>query len=140
MNKKIVSIKLESLRRCLQRIKDKTPQSDSILSIDNDLQDIICLNLERTVQVSVDIASHVVASLDLPAPASMGECFEQLRKLGLISDDLASRLKKAVGFRNIAVHSYQEINWKVVYSIITTKLEDFVEFAKAISKAADLDT
>jgi uncharacterized protein YutE (UPF0331/DUF86 family) len=139
MDKDVISSKLESLRRCVQRLKDKTPQSDSILSNDNDLQDIICLNLERAVQVSVDLASHAIASLDLPAPASMGECFELLRQLGLIPDDLASRLKKAVGFRNIAVHSYQEINWKVVYCIITTKLEDFVEFARAISKAADLD-
>jgi uncharacterized protein YutE (UPF0331/DUF86 family) len=138
MDKDIISAKLESLRRCLQRIKEKTPLSDATLSNDNDLQDIICLNIERAVQVCVDIASHIIASSDLPAPGSMGECFEQLRKMGIISDELAGRMKKAVGFRNIAVHSYQEISWKVVYSIITTRLEDFIEFSKAISKAADL--
>jgi uncharacterized protein YutE (UPF0331/DUF86 family) len=139
MNRDVIHIKLESLRRCLRRIKDKTPESDVALSMDNDTQDIICLNLERAVQVCVDIASHIIASADVSAPGSMGECFGQLQKLGLISDDLANRLKKSVGFRNIAVHSYQEINWKIVYSIITTKLDDFVEFARAISKAADLE-
>ena len=110
MDKDVISSKLESLRRCLQRIKDKTPLSDAILSNDNDLQDIICLNIERAVQVCVDIASHIIASSDSPAPGSMGECFEQLGNLGLIPEELTSRMKKAVGFRNIAVHSYQEIS------------------------------
>jgi uncharacterized protein YutE (UPF0331/DUF86 family) len=138
MDKKIIIAKLESLRRCIQRLKDKTPPTADVLLADNDLQDILCINLERAVQVSVDIASHIIADANLPAPGSMGECFEQLRNLNLISDELANRMKKAVGFRNIAVHAYQEISWKIVFSIITTKLSDFVEFAGAVSRAADL--
>jgi uncharacterized protein YutE (UPF0331/DUF86 family) len=62
----------------------------------------------------------------------------QLRKIGFISGDLALRMKKAVGFRNIAVHAYHEINWAMVYSIITKRLSDFVEFAKAASDRANL--
>jgi uncharacterized protein YutE (UPF0331/DUF86 family) len=138
MDKEVISAKLESLRRCVQRIKEKTPVSEAVLLRDNDLQDIICVNLERAVQLCVDIASHIIAELDMPAPDTMGECFEQLRKQDLISDELAICMKKAVGFRNITVHAYQAINWRMVYSIATKQIEDFVEFAKAISKAADL--
>jgi uncharacterized protein YutE (UPF0331/DUF86 family) len=139
MDKEVVSAKLESLRRCVQRIQDKTPSSAAILMEDNDLQDIICLNLERSVQTCVDLASYVIAESDLAAPSTMRQSFEQLRKLDLISDELAVRMKKAVGFRNIAVHAYQEITWEIVYAIITSRLEDFVEFARAVSYAADLD-
>lgn len=138
MDKEVVSAKLESLRRCIQRIRDKTPSSAAILLEDNDLQDIICLNLERSVQICVDLASYVIAESDLAAPSTMGQSFEQLQKLDLISDELSARMKKAVGFRNIAVHAYQEINWEIVYAIITSRLEDFVEFARAVSDAADL--
>lgn len=105
---------------------------------DRDLQDIICINLERAVQICVDLASHIIAESEMQAPGSMGECFEQLRKHNMLSDELAARMKKAVGFRNISVHAYQEINWEVVYSIITKRLIDFVDFAKAISNAAGL--
>ena len=105
---------------------------------DSDLQDIICFNLERAVQICVDLASHIIAESDIQAPSSMGESFEQLRKLDLISDELATRMKKAVGFRNIAVHAYQEISWRMVYSIITTRLADFAEYAKAVSKTIGL--
>jgi len=138
MNRDAISAKLESLRRCVQRIKDKTPSSSAALLEDTDLQDIICINLERAVQICVDLASHIIADSDMHAPGSMSESFEQLRKSGLLSDALAIRMKKAVGFRNIAVHAYQEINWEVVYSIITTRLSDFADFAKAVAVAADL--
>lgn len=45
-------------------------------------------------------------------------------------------MNKAVGFRNIAVHAYQEINWEIVYAVITKRLVDFVEFARAVAVAA----
>jgi len=138
MDKEVISAKLESLRRCLRRIEDKTPETVEILLKDNDLQDIICLNLERAVQISVDLASHIIAESDIPAAGSMGESFETLSRLDLITAELAARMKKAVGFRNIAVHAYQEINWKIVYSIITKGLSDFVDYARAVSKAVDL--
>ena len=138
MDKEVVSAKLESLRKCVQRIREKTPSSAAALVEDVDLQDIICVNLERAVQLCIDLASHIIAETEMPAPGSMAESFEQLRMLDLISRDLAVRMKKAVGFRNIAVRAYQEINWKIVYSTVTTRRADFVDFAKAVSKAADL--
>lgn len=138
MDKEVISAKLETLRRCIQRIKDKTPASAAVLVNDYDLQDIICINLERAVQTCVDLASHIIAESDLAAASSMAESFEQLRRLNLISDELATRMKKAVGFRNVAVHAYQEINWKMVYTIITTRLTDFSGFAKAVARAAEL--
>jgi uncharacterized protein YutE (UPF0331/DUF86 family) len=138
MDKEVLSAKLESLRRCVQRIRDKTPPSAAVLLKDHDLQDIICLNIERSVQICVDLASHIIAESDLTAPTTMRQSFDQLHRLGLISEELAVRIKKAIGFRNIAVHAYQEINWEIVYAIITSRLEDFVEFARAVSNAADL--
>ena len=138
MDKEVISAKLEALRHCIQRIRDKTPASAAILLEDYDLQDIICLNLERAVQTCVDLASHIIAESDLPAAASMAGSFDQLRRLDLISDELATRMRRAVGFRNVAVHGYQAVNWNVVYAIITTRLTDFVEFARVVARAAEL--
>jgi uncharacterized protein YutE (UPF0331/DUF86 family) len=138
MDKEVISAKLESLRRCIQRIKDKTPDSADALLGDSDLQDIVCVNLERAVQICVDLASHIISESDMPAASSMAESFELLHRINLISGELAAHMRKAVGFRNVAVHAYQEISWNMVYSIITTRLSDFVDFAKAVSQAAGL--
>ncbi len=137
MDKNLIHVKLERLRRCVERIKAKTPSNEQALFDDYDLQDILCVNLERAVQVCVDLASHLIAESELAPAANMADCFEQLRRLGVLSDELAARMKKAVGFRNIAVHAYQDINWRIVYAIITHRLNDFVDFAKAVARAAD---
>jgi uncharacterized protein YutE (UPF0331/DUF86 family) len=62
----------------------------------------------------------------------MCETFDQIGQLGVISSYFAVRLKKSVGFRNIAVHNYSTINWDIVQSIVQEHLQDFDAFAKAI--------
>ncbi|RMH11088.1 MAG: DUF86 domain-containing protein [Gammaproteobacteria bacterium] len=136
MDRVLIEEKLESLRRCLVRIKNKRPAHVEQLAQDPDLQDIITLNLTRAVQLSVDIAAHWVAALDeISAPATMGGMFEALAQHGKIEQNLARSLKAAVGFRNIAVHNYEAIDWQVVYAICTDHLEDFADFAKTVFAA-----
>lgn len=138
MDREIIARKLDSLQRCLQRIETKCPDDPSILILDIDLQDIISINLSRAVQLSVDIGAHLVSCLKLPPPNSMGQTFEQLEQAGLINANLATNLKKAIGFRNIAVHNYDVINWHIVYSIIKNHLVDFTEFATMVSGIKEL--
>ena len=64
----------------------------------------------------------------------MGEVFSTLAALGVISDELAARLRAAVGFRNIAVHNYDRVDWAVVFAISTRHLDDFREFAAAVQR------
>jgi len=137
MDRQIILEKLESLRRCLKRVRDKCPSSAEALSKDPDAQDIVSVNLTRAVQLAVDIAAHLIARTDHPAPDSMGEVFEVLGKTGIIDDDLVSRLKGAVGFRNIAIHSYREIDWNITFSICSDRLADFERFASAVVAAVE---
>jgi uncharacterized protein YutE (UPF0331/DUF86 family) len=46
----------------------------------------------------------------------------------LISKVFAEKMMAMVGFRNIAVNDYQDLNPKVVQQIIENHLEDFLEF------------
>lgn len=137
MDKDVVLNKLESLRRCLQRVQDKTPASAECLSRDYDLQDIITLNLERAVQTSVDIGLHIISDLEIPVPETMAQTFEALKKAGCLNAATAERMVKSVGFRNTAVHAYQEIDWDIVYRIITEHLDDFRDFAQQVLKRTE---
>lgn len=134
MDREVVEQKLESLRRCLARIESKCPVDPLVLVADFDLQDIVSLNLSRAVQLSVDIGAHLIAGMDVPPPGTMGQTFDFLAQQGVLGSELASGLKKSVGFRNIAVHSYDSINWLIVHSIVKNHLGEFSEFAKAIVK------
>lgn len=133
MDRVVVHQKLESLRRCLARIRSKEPISLDLLQEDYDLQDIVSLNLTRAVQMAVDIGAHMVSAQTQAAPATMGETFDQLGRMGVISEALALKLKKSVGFRNVAVHNYNAVNWAIVFNILQDHLQDFDAFAKAIA-------
>jgi uncharacterized protein YutE (UPF0331/DUF86 family) len=134
MDKDVIKNKIESLIRCLNRINEKKPESVDILKQDLDIQDIISINIERAVQLSVDIGSHILADYNISTPKTMSNVFIVLAQNKIIDDALANKLAKAVDFRNIAVHSYQTINWETVFQIITNELEDFKQFIKEIMK------
>lgn len=134
MDKDVINRKLESLRRCITRITSKLPLTPEVLRSDYDLQDIIALNLERAVQVCVDIAAHVVSQTEMPPPSTMAEGFACLAELRVIPPQVAERMQKAVAFRNILVHNYTDINWDIVANIVTHHLTDFVQFAQAIDR------
>jgi uncharacterized protein YutE (UPF0331/DUF86 family) len=137
MDRSVVEQKLESLRRCVQRIETKCPADAAVLIADIDLQDIVSLNLSRAVQISVDIGAHLIAGMEVPPPDTMGQTFDLLAQNGVLRNELAISLKKAVGFRNIAVHSYESINWEIVYNIVKYHLADFSEFAKVVAMRLD---
>jgi uncharacterized protein YutE (UPF0331/DUF86 family) len=132
MNSLVIKTKLESLRKCLDRIVLKKPKTLEDLLQDIDAQDIIALNLERSVQLCVDIANHILSSLDDAPAMSMSESFERLSEKGIIQEELGRNLKKAVGFRNLSVHAYDKIDWQLVWNILEGDLNDLVRFLQCV--------
>ena len=93
---------------------------------------VLTLNLTRAVQLCVDIGAHLIAAKDKPAPDTMGQTFDVLTDMGVLSAELAVRMKKAVGFRNIAVHNYEAIDWEIAHAIAVRHIDDFSAFASAV--------
>jgi len=137
MDDDVISLKLAALDRCIARIREKAPADAASLALDVDRQDIIVLNLQRAVQVCVDIASRILAALSVPPPMTMAESFERLHEAGVISGGLAERMRRSVGFRNIAVHEYDSLDWDVVFAVVTGHLDDFVKYGEAVTAWLD---
>lgn len=66
----------------------------------------------------------------------MGEAFAGLAAVNVIRPELAVRLRRAVGFRNIAVHNYEAMDWEIVFALTGEPLADFDQFAAAVAVAA----
>lgn len=132
MDRRLIEEKLESLRSCVRRIELKCPQTSQSLLSDADLQDIIALNITRAVQLCVDIAAHIVAETDQQVPDTMSGLFDVLAENAVISPALSISMKNAVGFRNIALHSYQKPSLEVVRGILDENLGDFRGFCSAL--------
>lgn len=88
-------------------------------------EDLSVLNLQRAVQAAIDLAHVVIAKYGLGLPSDYGQSFDLLAKQHIIDFEITKILKKMVGFRNISVHEYQEVNGEIVQSIIKHHLDVF---------------
>ena len=137
VDRDVLRSRLDRLGHYLRRIEDKRPAGLDELICSHDLQDILAKNIESAVQVCLDIATHVCAAHGR-AIEKASDAFGALAELGLIRSDLATRLVKAVGFRNVSVHRYVDTDWTVVMQIVETGVADLKEFARwAATLAAD---
>lgn len=131
----LLDAKLESLSRCLQRIEAKTPSIAEEFVRDYDAQDIVSVNVQRAIQICVDLGNHLISSRGWKAPGTMAETFRVLNENGVLDENLAGSLAKAVGFRNVSVHQYHEIDWVRVHRLVTKDIGVFRGFAVAIASA-----
>ena len=92
------------------------------------------MNLQPSVQLCVDLTAHVIADADARLLSTVAENFTILQDLKILNPLLAKRLTKSVGFRNIAIHSSQLIDWNIVFQICSHPLDDFRQFAEAVSR------
>ena len=132
MDVRVINQKLENLRNCISRIETKMPANSEALNTDFDIQDIISLNIERAVQVSLDIAAHIGADFDDIREFSAASTFLDLARHQVISEDLGRRLARTAGFRNLLVHRYASIDWSRVFVFITKDLDVFRDFAREV--------
>ena len=132
MDKLILEKKVDSILRCLNRIHDRIPDSEYDFLRDLDAQDVVILNLTRAVQLCVDIATHILSTTNQPVPSTMAEAFISLERINIISPEIADKMKRSVGYRNVAVHNYDDIDLSITYDIANNHLNDFKEFIKQI--------
>jgi hypothetical protein len=61
---------------------------------------------DRAVQVVIDLAVSSRVRLGLSSPATYADAFRLLARAGLIPAELAERLGRAAGFRNVVADAY----------------------------------
>ena len=75
---------------------------------------------------------HLIRQDRLGVPQSARDVFALLAQADWIDVTLADSLKRMVGFRNIAVHDYQTLHLPITVSIITTHLDEFLQYSSAL--------
>lgn len=122
--------KAETIERCVRRVREEHAGDEAHLRDDLTRQDSILLNLQRACEASIDLAMHLVRALRLGVPQESRDAFRLLVEAGYLERELGERLMRMVGFRNIAVHNYKDLDLNIVQSIITEHLGDFLDFAR----------
>jgi uncharacterized protein YutE (UPF0331/DUF86 family) len=133
-----VLAKIATIDRCLARIAEvRGERRKDLLSVD--VEDIASLNLQRAIQAAIDLATHIVAAEGYGTPDSAAGVFTLLQQRGVIDADLALRLRRMVGFRNIAVHEYQTVDPAILESLLQRHLGDLKALASRTIEQFGLD-
>ena len=80
----------------------------------------------------LDLAAHVVAREGLGVPDELAASFELLKRAGILDEELADRMRRMTGFRNVAVHEYRKLDPGIVDSIVRDRLGDLRAFARTV--------
>ncbi len=128
----VVLNKIQSIEKCLKRIREEYVGFEESFEENYTKQDSVILNLERASQASIDIATHIVKTKNLGLPNTSRELFSMLLDAGIISENICKQMQGMVGFRNIAVHDYQNLNIEIVVAIVEKHLGDFEGFVREV--------
>ena len=122
----VVHNKCAIIERCVRRMHEEyaaCPELDNFTHVD-----ALVLNIERACQAAIDMGMHVLATEHVGIPQSSAGAFELLSRAGILSQDLSTSLMSMVGFRNIAIHDYQELDQAVLEFVVRQGYKDLIEF------------
>lgn len=93
------------------------------------------------IEACVDIAHHLCATAGWGPPADNGDAMRLLGEHGVLGRDLATELRKAVGFRNVLVHDYADVDENIVLARLGNPgaLRDFASGVAEYLQRADAD-
>lgn len=126
----VILSKSAIIERCIRRIDEEYRADPSFSSYTH--LDAMTLNIERACQAAIDMAMHFIADQRMGMPKNSGDAFTILHRAGILPKELSLRLKAMTGFRNIAVHQYQEIDNTILAHIAEEGWKDLTELCSSL--------
>ena len=90
--------------------------------------------LQMAVETTIDIGNHIVSDLGLGTVNWYSDIAIILEEKGHISAELREKWIRMVGFRNILVHDYLEVDRTIVYDVLRNRLDDLIQLKQAFAK------
>ncbi len=93
---------------------------------------------ERFLQLSIealnDMGSHVIADLQLGMVESYRDVPRILYEQDYITPEMENLWVRMIGFRNILVHDYLDIDRHLVYQVLQENLEDIAALRRVFAQ------
>lgn len=88
--------------------------------------------LQEAAEATLDAAAHLIAANGFRRGQDYKDLFRVLTREGVLEEDLAARLEKMAGFRNVLVHRYAEVDPERVWAVLTSQRQDLLGFFEAV--------
>lgn len=96
--------RLARLERLIEQLEAVRAEGEADYLADERLRAMTERWLQLAIQVCIDIGAQLVSELSADAPADYAGVFKALADAGALEVELADRLARAAGLRNVLVH------------------------------------
>jgi uncharacterized protein YutE (UPF0331/DUF86 family) len=128
LDRTLLAEKLAAVERHLARVAERLPADPEDLKPATDASDAVILHLWQAVQLVIDLALAACLHHHLGTPTNYGDAFRRLAGAGLLDAELATRLTRAAGFRNVVAHTYERLDMARVHRAATEGPADLRAF------------
>jgi uncharacterized protein YutE (UPF0331/DUF86 family) len=126
----LITKKLAYIETCVSAIRTLVHPEE--IRTDILQQGYVKYTLQTAIQAALDAAAMIVSDQRLGEPKTNRDLFEILVQHGWLPQDLDTPLRAMVGFRNILVHGYQDVDMAIVEDVVQSHLDDLLVFVRAI--------
>lgn len=133
ISKDLISKKLDFLNDQIRKMENMDFDEEAFVE-NVDVHDVVVFRLQQAVETCIDIATHIIAGLDVPQKETAKDAFIFLGEKGVISKDLASKMGKAADFRNRVVHGYNDFDFHMLFKDYKKDIKDLRQFGAEILK------
>lgn len=124
--------KAATIERCVGRAREEYAKGPASFVDDFTRQDAAILNIQRACEAALDMGHHLIRRERLGVPQSARDVFTLLAQGDWITPATADVMRRMVGFRNIAVHDYQQLQVAIIVAIIEKHLDDFLAYSRQL--------
>lgn len=126
----LLAKKLARIEGCVADLRRLARPAD----IDRDIRErrFIEHTLQIAIQAAIDVGLHIVSDQRLGEPRTNREVFDLLERVSVLPADLAATLRRMVGFRNVLVHGYDDVDLAIVRDILDRRLDDLLAFVGTV--------
>ena len=126
----LVAKKLAFIETCVAELRRLA--NPEIIETDIREERFVEHTLQMAIQAAQDVASHIVSDERMGEPRTNRELFDLLARNGWLEESDAALLGNMVGFRNILVHGYGDLDLSVVRDVLENRLDELLQFAAVV--------
>jgi uncharacterized protein YutE (UPF0331/DUF86 family) len=132
LDKSVFAERAMAIERHLARVAARLPLEVGELTPSSDASDAVILHLWQATQIVIDLAMTACVARQLGTPSTYADAFRRLQRGDVINHELADRLVRAAGFRNVVAHAYEELDMARVHDAASKGPADLRAFVAAL--------
>jgi uncharacterized protein YutE (UPF0331/DUF86 family) len=133
----VVRNKSAIIERSLRRMKEEYAADPGLTNYTH--IDAMILNIERACQAAIDLSMHIVSVHHAGVPQNSADAFLLLERAKFIGNSTTRAMVAMTGFRNVAIHEYQDLEMEVLRSIAEREWKGLVEFCREMGIAIKVE-